>query len=210
MANIYHQRMIEKRKKNNLCIDCGKPLDRDGVRCVECNDKHSKYQNESRRYYQSLGFCPRCKIEKLYGDEKICIKCSGYMQENVLKNRDRLEYNRQHAEWSKRTHKQMIEQGICYRCRKHKADFGYKTCGMCRAKLREYKREKNYKCGKDDQGLCRYCNEPVKKGYKVCEKHYQSNLNKTHSEKAVRARREISREYYNSYIRRKEINKCQD
>lgn len=210
MANIYHQRMIEKRKKSGLCRDCGKPLDRVGARCIECNNKKNSYQNETRKYYQSLGFCPRCKIEKLYGDEKMCIECSRRIQENVLKSRNRLEYNKNHAEWSRKTHKQMVEQGICYRCRKRKADFGYKTCGICRAKLTEYRREKNYKSTEDRQGMCRYCDEPVKQGYKICEKHYQSVLDKTHSEKAIRARRELSRKYYANYVKGKERKKCQD
>lgn len=194
MANIYHQRIIEKRKKNKLCRDCGKPLDRDGVRCIECNDKHNQYQNENRRYYQSLGFCPRCKIEKLYGDEKMCINCSRYMQEINLKNRDRLEYNKQHAEWSRRTHKQMLEKGICYRCRKRKADVGYKTCGICRTKLREKRRVENYKPSRKErykQGLCFFCDNPIKQGYKVCDKHYQDCVDKSHMQKTVQARQEL-------------------
>lgn len=204
MANIYHQRMIEKRKKNNLCRDCGKPLDRVGARCIECNNKKNAYQNETRRYYQSLGFCPRCKIGKLYGDEKMCIECSRRIQENVLKSRDRLEYNKKHAEWSRRTHKQMVEQGICYRCRKRKSDLGYTTCGICRTKLREYKREINYKCRKIEQGICYYCDKPVKQGYKVCEEHYNVCTNNSRSEKAIQARREISRKYYTNYVKGKE------
>lgn len=197
MANIYHQRIIEKRKMNKLCRDCGKPLDRDGVRCIECNDKHNQYQNENRRYYQSLGFCPRCKIEKLYGDEKMCINCSRYMQEINLKNRDRLEYNKQHAEWSRRTHKQMIEQGICYRCRKRKSDIGYKTCGICRAKNTNYVRSRNQKPDRRErykQGLCYFCDKPIKQGYKLCEEHYQRNVDNARSQKAKENRINLKRQ----------------
>lgn len=204
MANIYHQRMLERRKANKLCRECGKPLDRDGIRCIECNNKHNLNKTKDRIFYQSIGICPRCRAEKIYGEEKVCIECKHKLTQEVLATRNKETYNKNHAEWSRKTHKLMVEQGICYRCRKRKADFGYKTCGICRTKLREYRREKDYKCRRNEQGLCYYCNEPVKQGYKICEKHYQSNLYKTHSEKAVQARRGLSREYYANYIKGKE------
>jgi len=115
------------------------------------------------------------------------------MQENNMK-KDRLERNKQHAEWSKRTHKQMLEQGICYRCRKRKADVGYKTCGICRTKLREKRRVENYKPSRKErykQGLCFFCDNPIKQGYKVCDKHYQDCVDKSHMQKTVQARQEL-------------------
>ena len=33
---------IQRRKDNNLCLSCGKPLDRKGVNCIDCNN-HCNY-----------------------------------------------------------------------------------------------------------------------------------------------------------------------
>ena len=91
----------------------------------------------------------------------------------------------------------MIERGICTRCRKRKADYGYKTCGICREKIRNYKRIKYGKPDRSEryeQGLCYFCNSPVKDGYKVCEKHYQMNVENSHSQKANEARKNLIKE----------------
>ena len=112
MANIYHQRIIEKRKMNKLCRDCGKPLDRNGIRCTQCNDKHNQYNTETRKFYRSMGVCPRCRKESLYGDEKVCIECSYKLSEEVMRTRNKEKYNQNHAEWSRRTHKEAVENGI--------------------------------------------------------------------------------------------------
>ena len=75
-----------------------------------------------------------------------------------------------------------------------KADYGYKTCGICREKIRNYKRIKYGKPDRSErykQGLCYFCDNPIKDGYKVCEKHYKMNVEKSHSQKAKEARIEL-------------------
>ena len=130
----------------------------------------------------------------------MCAECSAYAYEINMNSRERLgkeHYNKVHKEWSKRTHHEMIERGICTRCRKRKADYGYKTCGICREKIRNYNR---IKYGKPDrkerykQGLCFFCDSPVKDGYKVCEKHYQMNVENSRSQKANEARKKLRKE----------------
>ena len=197
---IYQKQRLEIRKLNKLCIDCGNPLDRDGVRCIKCNTKHNETNNSRRKWYKENGICPRCTKNTLFGDENMCPECSAEMYEININSRERLGkdyYNKKHKEWSKRTHHEMIERGICTRCRKRKADYGYKTCGICRAEQRNYKR---IKYGKPDrkerykQGICFFCNSPVKDGYKVCEKHYQMNVENSHSQKANEARKNLIKE----------------
>lgn len=88
----------------------------------------------------------------------------------------------------------MIERGICTRCRKRKADYGYKTCGICREKIRNYKRIKYGKPDRSEryeQGLCYFCDNPIKDRYRVCEKHYQMNVEKARSQKADKARKNL-------------------
>ena len=196
-TSIYQRRLLENRKANGLCIDCGNALDRDGVRCVKCNTKHNKEGKADRKWYRENGICPRCRKNIILGTENVCPECSAYEYEITMNSRERLgkeHYNEVHKEWSKRTHHEMIERGICTRCRKRKADYGYKTCGICREKIRNYKRIKYGKPDRSERykhGLCYFCDNPIKDGYKVCEKHYQMNVEKSNSNKAKDARKEL-------------------
>ena len=196
-TSIYQKRLLEKRKANGLCIDCGNVLDRDGVRCVKCNEKNNKESKEDRKWYRENGICPRCRKNIILGTENVCPECSAYAYEITMNSRERLgkeHYNKVHKEWSKRTHHEMIQKGICTRCRKRKADYGYKTCGICREKGRKYKRVKYGKPDRSErrkQGLCYFCDNPVKDGYKVCEKHYKMNVEKSLSQKSKEARIEL-------------------
>ena len=196
-TSIYRRRLLENRKANGLCIDCGNALDRDGVRCVKCNEKNNKESKEDRKWYRENGICPRCRKNIILGTENVCPECSAYAYEITMNSRERLgkeHYNKVHKEWSKRTHHEMIQKGICTRCRKRKADYGYKTCGICREKGRKYKRVKYGKPDRSEryiQGLCYFCDNPIKDGYKVCEKHYNMNVEKSLSQKAKEVRREL-------------------
>lgn len=196
-TSIYQKRLLEKRKANGLCIDCGNVLDRNGVRCVKCNEKNNKESKEDRKWYRENGICPRCRKNIILGTENVCPECSAYAYEITMNSRERLgkeHYNKVHKEWSKRTHHEMIQKGICTRCRKRKADYGYKTCGICREKGRKYKRVKYGKPDRSErceQGLCYFCDNPIKDGYKVCEKHYKMNVEKSLSQKAKEARIEL-------------------
>ena len=42
------------------------------------------------------------------------------------------------------------------------------------------------------QGLCYFCDNPIKDGYKVCEMHYRMNIEKANSSKAKDARKELT------------------
>lgn len=144
---------------------------------VGLQTKESK--REIRAYYRSIKLCPECKTNKLFGDEKTCIECRA---ESANK---KLEYNRENRELvnanqrrtSKIRYENDLANGICYRCRKRKALEGQGRCGICRERDNERRRAKNYKPYKRKerylQGLCYFCDNEIKDGYKVCEKHYQ-------------------------------------
>lgn len=196
-TSIYQKRLLERRKANGLCIDCGIELDRDGVRCIECNTKHNEKNKADRKWYRENGICPRCRKNTLFGDENMCPECSAEMYEISMNSRERLgreHYNSVHAEWSRKTHAKRIELGICTRCGKRKADYGLKTCGICRNKDKEYRQAKYGKPDRSEryeQGLCYFCDNPIKGTYRVCEKHYQMNVEKARSQKADKARKNL-------------------
>ena len=200
-TTIYHKRFVERRKEQHLCLKCGNPLDREGTYCVKCRKDISQDQKERRHWYQSSGICPRCGKNDLYGDEKMCIECVAKSYKNTIDSRERLgkeHYNEIHRVWAKNKHQERIGLGICTRCGDRKADNGYKTCGICRAKTREYKRMKYGKPDRRDhyqQGLCYFCDNPVKHGYKVCEKHYELNIKNLDNDKMREATAKLKKIY---------------
>lgn len=189
------RKFVERRLKNGLCVRCGKPMDRDGWLCCSCLKKRREESKKDRDCYLKNHVCPRCRKEKLYGDETICLSCTRKEYERTMKSRERLgkdHYNKVHREWAKIHYQQDVENGICTTCRKRKADGGYRTCGICREKQREYKRlkyQEKVEIPRDERvknGLCYFCDNPQKKGYKVCEKHYQMNVEKSRAQKKQR------------------------
>lgn len=174
----------KRRKEQGLCIDCGGKLDRDGIRCDSCNEKIKKCNREMYAWRQGHKICPKCKVNDLFGDEKVCLECNARNYAITMRSRERLgkeHVNKVHKEWAKNEHQKRIEKGVCTRCGKRKADKGFKTCGICRQKERNKYLEKRYRKNDYDttryeRGICHFCDNPVKKGYKVCEKHYQLSI----------------------------------
>lgn len=192
----YYRARVQKAKENNTCPQCNKPMDRKGFYCRECTDKKTIEIKKTRELRKELGLCPRCGKVELWGDEKVCLECSARDYENTMRTREKEHYNQVHREWSKRTHQEMIEKGICTRCRKRKADYGFKTCGVCRDKTRKRYIPQNTRQERVSKGLCFFCDNPTKKGYKVCEKHYQINVDKANCENAKRARKKMKKKFY--------------
>ena len=178
--NEYKKQLREFRKLRGLCVNCGKPMDREGTRCKECREKINKWNKENREWYLSHRICPRCKKNDLMGDETICPECRAKEINTTLKNRKKDEYNAYQRKLSKSIYQKRKESGICTRCGKRKATQGFTTCAMCRERDNETRRIRkgtSERSDRESRGLCFFCNNPVKKGYKVCEYHYQINLN---------------------------------
>ena len=133
--------------------------------------------------YLQKASCPECRANE-------SIQCNNRRNKS---EEARKRYNQEHKQWAKLTYKKDVEKGICPRCRKRKADSGYLTCGICREKSRNSQRAKAGTKKKTwiENGLCCFCGGKVKDGYKVCEKHYQMNVEKSRSRKAKEARREL-------------------
>lgn len=194
--NVYCQKLRQKRKELNLCVRCQAPLDRKGVYCTECCKKVAEESRKTRQFWKDNGFCPRCGKNKLWGEEKSCPECKAKHYASIMKSREKKgkeQYNEEHRKWLKKAYDKKISEGICYRCGKRKADNGLKSCGICRAKHNEKRasRKKNFEYRGDryKKGLCYFCDEPIKPGYKTCEKHYQincENANKANREKLAK------------------------
>ena len=170
-----------EKKEKHICVWCKNKAIDGHVFCEKCLLKKRKYVNQTRQFYRDLGLCPRCGKNRLFGDERNCSECSAKNYEDYIKNEQKIKQRKSlyHSKYVKNVYHERINNGICYRCGKRKCDGGYKSCGICRAKTRESRRIKrgiNDRSRRFEQGICYFCNSPLKEGYKVCEKHYLLNV----------------------------------
>lgn len=194
--------LYKRRVEQGLCGKCGKPLDRNGSVCVSCNEKHKKYENESRKWYKEHGICPTCGKNQLFGDEKNCPECRAkkaeWMQEARGRNGEKIA--EQHKISQNRRYHELIDAGICPNCKKRPAENGMRFCSICRAKRIEQRRIKSgfyakpRKSERHTLGICAFCNNPIKPGYKICETHYQKCLETANSENTKKAREKLKQQ----------------
>lgn len=188
-----------KAKEENRCWVCGKPKDRDGYYCSICLEKKNADERESKKLMISLGICPSCKKNTIMGDERQCPECRAKEADRMARKRaeNREEYQAYHNQYRNKLYEERKKNGLCPRCGKTPDDSRYKMCSSCRNKKTTNRRKKQGIKRRSDRtinGICYFCDNPVKKGYKVCEKHYQMNLEKSHSKKANEAREKLKKE----------------
>lgn len=188
-------RLRERRLSAHQCLACGKQLEEDytSIYCEACREKRNKNAREERKWYQGHKICPRCRRIEIGPSESCCPECRAKLCANVMKNRKREQYNEEHAVWSKKAYANCVENGICTRCRKRKADNGYRTCGICREKdgvTRQVRNNAQFNREiKEKQGLCCFCNEKALPGYRVCQFHYDMCIDKLKDPKCVANRK---------------------
>lgn len=73
-------RLYYRRKEAGLCVNCGKILDTDGVKCKECCHKVNQGKRDTFNWYKDNGVCPICRKNNLFGDEK----CALNVQQNAM------------------------------------------------------------------------------------------------------------------------------
>lgn len=201
MSTKSSQSLKMRRKAAHLCEDCGKPLDRDGAFCNACLEKHRKYYRDRKDALLARGVCPICGKYKLYGDEKTCPECRAKNTEATARcrNNHKMRYNKYMSQYRQQMTVDRATKGICTRCGKPKDDDGFKMCPRCRQKSRKKWHRLNDKPVKQNErykiGRCRFCDQPVKEGYKVCEYHYQKLLDMSakgnQTDKAKKWKKEI-------------------
>lgn len=178
------------------CGQCGKPNDReDRAVCSECAKKDVEIHTQNRIWYREHGICPRCGKNILMGQEKSCVECRAKDAEAKAKERERNPEKAREAvrKCQNKAYEERKEQGLCPHCGKKNPDKRFITCPMCRAKARDRHSPKTLREEREKAGLCIWCNNPVKVGYKICEKHYQMNC-----EKAKKSDRSIVMSQINS------------
>lgn len=168
----------ERRKIQGICVRCGKtPSVAGKVFCTECAEKSRNYNQESRLYFKKLGFCPRCKRNKLFGDEKECPECIAMMYEVNRKSKEK--GNVSTKEYYRNYNERLKEQGLCRGCRKRNIAVGHIYCSICLAKKRIRARKNNgiERNERYKYGICYRCGkQELVQGKKLCQKCYEDSL----------------------------------
>jgi len=172
-TSISQQRLLEKRKLNGLCINCGKSLDSEGIHCISCRKRINREVRETRHWYQDNGICPRCRKVSLMRGGKACPECNAEFANRTarIRERNREEYNEKQRMTHKNIYNIRKEQGICTRCGKRKAIPEKTKCGICLDKDAKAHR----KCGisrneRPSYGLCYICGKPLDREGRICKK----------------------------------------
>ena len=177
-TNINQKRFIERRKEQGLCLKCGNPLDRKGVYCIKCNNELNEEHRKTEQAYIDAGICYRCRVNPIMGDEKRCPECRAKFREwrsqrpDEKKQRDKELTELSHE----RRRQECRDNGICYICKKRKAEPGKKRCSICREKSNRKNREcyqrKSNRLTREqriEKGICIWCDNKAKPGKKLCE-----------------------------------------
>ena len=187
------------RRSKGLCVDCGKPAEDNFVRCTVCRARNRENLKEDRAFYKKMGICPRCRKHKIYNQEGECPECKAehaeYKRRRIEKEGTEVR-NAYQREYGKKAYAKKKAAGLCPRCGKRKGLNGNVFCGICLDKFTQQKAKTRKLSGwREDAGICRFCEDPVEPGYKVCVKHHQMNIEKARSQKAVEARKEMGVKY---------------
>lgn len=168
-----------KRKEKGLCIKCGKVAAREGrVECENCAKKQSILQKEDRIFFVSLGICPRCKRNKLFGSEKMCPECLTKSAEINKKSMEKL--GKTPMDYYKARMEYLENAGLCRTGCGRKREVGKTYCYICLEKQRkrgkvQRARNKERKSGiergeRANYGLCYTCGKPLDREGRTCKK----------------------------------------
>lgn len=153
--------------RNGRCPRCGgkNPLANGRVLCLECQQKHDKWQQDHRAQWAAEGRCTRCGRER-DGKYTLCPKCREYMSD----------IRRDNAANAKKRRDGFRAIGFCTRCGKTWAEPGKAWCQKCLDEHKSYCKQEAYRQkarerrqARIDAGLCIDCGAPTE-GHQRCER----------------------------------------
>lgn len=178
-----NQKMYAKRRKEKLCLWCGKPLDREGSLCIECNEKNRERSKANKDYYLKMGICPYCRKRKITAGYKSCFPCREKKRIYRRQKQNDPEQNQKMLQRRKEIREDRFRNGLCTSCGKNKPENGYRTCAECRRKVKKYRKTYITKYQLPDralwkdQGRCSRCGaEEQYEGFTLCKKCYEQSV----------------------------------
>lgn len=146
---------------------------------------------ETIDWYKANGICVRCGQEKVKKGRSMCGKCSATRSESAriwyhnLDEESKKRLSEKHKDSRRKTEQNRIAQRLCFRCGKRPpiGDTPYSQCAVCKAKSKEYTRQRRKKHGNiplDERTpgeLCYRCAKPITSG-KYCDECREIVVNK--------------------------------
>ena len=134
---------------------------------------------EDRKFYLSMGICPRCRKNPVEPNRHSCYECLDDERLRYRKSRENGTYTKQKADTKRKRElaEKRRSQGLCYRCGKHKADG---LCKSCKVKAKSYRDKRRCNIERSERpnyGFCYICGKKeLYDGHKVCESCYETRL----------------------------------
>lgn len=162
--------LYRSRKEKGLCVKCGKvPPRQNRVMCAECGEKERRYENETRAFCRSVGICPVCQKNKLYGNERNCVECRA---KNYARNLNQPKVVRH----INTTHYKRKAEGLCVKCGERPPENDRVMCSRCL--IKEQNRAKSYRARGTEvprnervsYGLCYTCGEKLDRDGRLCQR----------------------------------------
>lgn len=174
--NQRDRELREYRKKNHICIRCGKNPTTDKSMCDSCREKIATYRNETREFNKKHNICTMCRHEIVYDGFSTCEMCRDKQKEYSAKfysketEEDKLARNTKQAEYMKNKREDRKLQGVCIECGKRLCSNSTIHClEHYIANKKAYKKIEIPREQRVDYGLCYTCgNEIEDKKYKLC------------------------------------------
>lgn len=176
---MYKRNLRKERAAAGLCSTCGGRLDTDGKTCSVCRKK----SRNNYHWYQSIGICPVCKKEKLYGTEKTCPECKAKAAFYAALRWEKMTESEREAQRKRKNEKDKIKyhicknSNICVKCKKRKNERNCTMCSICRVRERENDRKRHHNLTGDyipryeriSYGLCYCCGKPLDRDGRACK-----------------------------------------
>jgi hypothetical protein len=143
----------------------------------------SSYSKQDYEWYKARGLCPRCRINKAADGMVTCPNC---ILESAMRD---IGYGTARKTVNAKALRERYKlQGLCVRCGKRPAKPGILSCEQCskkyNAKNRIWQRE-HYVHKIRPDGICRFCDNPVVPGKKLCAIHMVSENAKLEKARAA-------------------------
>ena len=171
ISKLFYQRRIER----GVCPACGGEKPEGRFYCDRCREKNNARHRENKKFCLSIGICPVCQKNKLFGSEKQCIDCreKAYKRRKELTPEQKEKHYAKVREYAHKRTAERIEKGICTKCGKRKATEGKRRCAICREKDNQYARlryQPGEKERREKNNLCYHCGAELDTNTRSCSK----------------------------------------
>jgi NMD protein affecting ribosome stability and mRNA decay len=131
-----------------------------------CKDEGKRARRE---WYKAHGICVACGRRGAVGSLTMCGECLYKSQEAT--HRWQSKHPGYWRDAQKKRRERLLAEGKCPRCGRENDNPGRVSCKACALKNRQYY-HRTHVWKVKPAGVCRWCDQPVMEGSKLCAEHY--------------------------------------